>query len=356
MRLLVLPRYARKGPSSRLRQYQFADALTQSGFEVDIEPFLPDEYLDALYLGRGWPIWRTLTAFMRRLRIIAGAGKYDLLWIEKEIFPFLPALTERILDWRGVRYAVDYDDAWHLRYQHHPLALLRRILSGKVDVVMRHATLVTAGNPYLVEIARQSGARRVEEVPTVVDLARYRPAVARSRRPVQIVWIGSSLNTRYLLPIVNSLASVCSGGAAELVVVGGRPLELPDVPVRFEAWSEAEETEILAASDIGIMPLADSEWDRGKCAFKIIQYMAAGLPVVASPVGVNCSLVKDDTGFLATSPSEWTAALARLVGDVELRARMGRAGRARVERDFSIASWGPRVAHLLAEAAARARE
>jgi glycosyltransferase involved in cell wall biosynthesis len=110
---------------------------------------------------------------------------------------------------------------------------------------------------------------------------------------------------------------------------------------------------VLAGCDIGIMPLADTEWERGKCAFKILQYMAAGLPVVASPVGVNRSIVTAEVGFLAETPEEWTRTLTLLIGDAGLRARMGAAGRAKVAREFSLTAWAPRVARLLAEAAAK---
>jgi glycosyltransferase involved in cell wall biosynthesis len=351
MNLLVLPRYARKGPSSRLRHYQFLNDLTAAGFKIDVEPLLPDDYLDALFLGRAWPRHRQFDAFLHRLRVLTHVRRYDLIWIEKEIFPFLPALPERMMAWLGIRFVADYDDAWHLRYRDHRAPPIRALLARKIETVMRCATLVTAGNPYLVDIARKSGARRIVKVPTVLDLDHYVVAEHRDRHPVQIVWIGSSLNSRYLVEICEALRTVCENGRAEVLVIGGRPIDLPGVPTRFAPWSEEQEADALANADIGIMPLPDNEWERGKCAFKILQYMAAGLPVVASPVGVNRTVVSPEIGFLPASQTEWTQALSQLVGDVDLRARMGHAGRVKVEREFSLAAWGPRVVSLLVEAA-----
>src|SRR4051794_10424924 len=114
MKLLILPRYARKGPSSRLRHYQFIEHLTDAGFSIEIEPLLPDDYLDALYLGRAWPLRGQVKAIWRRLRVLARARRYDLIWVEKEVLPFLPAAAERMMARLGIAFIADYDDAWHL--------------------------------------------------------------------------------------------------------------------------------------------------------------------------------------------------------------------------------------------------
>jgi glycosyltransferase involved in cell wall biosynthesis len=349
VRMLVLPRYTRKGPSSRLRHYQFQDHLVAAGFEVDIEPLLPDAYVDGLYLGNRWSRWRTVIAGLRRLWVTLRAFRYDVVWIEKEIFPFAPALAERLLATFGVPIIVDYDDAWQLRYKNHPSSLVRWLLRCKIETVMRYATLVVVGNPNLMMVARAAGSRKIAEVPTVIDLERYRGAVHRHKRPARIVWIGSSLNSHYLYEIAEPLRDVCRNGRAELVVVGGRHIDLPGVPVRFVPWSEQDEAAILAAADIGIMPLADTDWERGKCGFKALQYMAAGLPVVASPVGISNRIVSPETGFLAANSPQWSSALNRLIDDSELRERMGRAGRAKVEREFTLANWGPSLATILVE-------
>jgi glycosyltransferase involved in cell wall biosynthesis len=351
--MLVLPRYTRKAPSSRLRHYQFRDHLVAAGFEVDIDPLLPDDYVDGLYLGTRWSRWRTVIAGLRRLWVACKAFRYDVVWIEKEIFPFAPAFAERMLATFGVPIIVDYDDAWQLRYKNHSFAPVRWLLKSKIETVMRCATLVVAGNTNLVMVARAAGSRKIAEVPTVIDLERYRKAEHRDKRPVRIIWIGSSLNSHYLHQIAEPLRDVCSNGRAELIVVGGRLIDLPGVPVRFVPWSEHDEAAILAAADIGIMPLADTDWERGKCGFKALQYMAAGIPVVASPVGIGSRIVSPEIGFLAANSAQWSSALNHLIDDWKLRERMGRAGRAKVEHEFSLANWGPSLSTILVEAVKR---
>jgi glycosyltransferase involved in cell wall biosynthesis len=130
--------------------------------------------------------------------------------------------------------------------------------------------------------------------------------------------------------------------------VGSGPLDLPGVPIEIVNWSEASETAQLHGFDIGIMPLTDDPWARGKCGFKLIQYMACGLPVVASPVGVNCQIVEHGgNGYLAGTEAEWVSALTTLLDDAALRERLGRAGRLKVEQRYCLQKTGPELAALL---------
>ena len=225
---------------------------------------------------------------------------------------------------------------------------------------MAGAALVIAGSPVLADHARQAGARAVELVPTVVEAARYpvrqaTPLAAdpdQRAAPLRLVWMGTPLNTRYLDFLAPVLRELCRDGRVELVLVGGDGRDFGGLPVVHQPWSEAGEGAALAACDIGLMPLPDTPFERGKCGYKLLQYMAAGLPVVASPVGVNVEIVSPDVGFLAEGSAAWRTALRRLIDDPELRRAMGRAGRQRVEQNYSLESWGPRLPALLRQAAA----
>ncbi len=152
MRVLVLARYGRLGATSRQRHLQFAPALAEAGISVTVDALLDDEYVRRLHAGERQRIGPILTAYWRRLRRLASAGQWDALWVEKEIFPWLPAFAERRLARRGVPIVVDYDDAWFHRYDHHPRAAVRRLLGSKIDRVMRAATIVVAGSGTLVWI------------------------------------------------------------------------------------------------------------------------------------------------------------------------------------------------------------
>jgi glycosyltransferase involved in cell wall biosynthesis len=276
-----------------------------------------------------------------------------VLWIEKELWPWAPAWLERAA-WRGKPVLLDYDDAIFHNYDLHRSAAVRRLYGGKIDALMQHASMVVAGNDYLAERARRAGAASVEVLPTVVDLERYAPPVrpgVDAAKPVVIGWIGSPATVGYLQALAEPLARVAAGRAIELHVIGASAA-LPGVAVVQVPWSEAGEVQAIGGCDIGIMPLLDSPWERGKCGYKLIQYMACGLPVVASPVGANMHIVEPGvSGFLADGPAQWEAALVQLADDVALRRRLGRAGRAAVEAHYSLQVAAPRLIGWLHELA-----
>lgn len=356
MRVLYLGRYGRLGASSRVRAYQYLPYLREAGLEVTLAPLLPDAYLAALYAGKRYSPFAVLAAYGRRVATLLRRQRFDVLWLEYEAFPWLPDWLEALALAGGTPYLVDYDDAIFHRYDLHPHGWVRRWLGNKIDGVMRRAAVVTCGNDYLATRAQQAGARRVEILPTVVDLVRY-PLRERSREtqrndvPV-IGWIGSPATSHYLEQVRQPLTVACHGGKARVRLVGARDPQWPDVPYEVLPWSEDDEAATLDTLDIGIMPLADTPWERGKCGYKLIQYMACGKPVVTSPVGVNRQIVSDGfNGFLAESTGQWVEALTRLRDDADLRQRLGAAGRARVEQTYAVQVTAPRLANLLRMAA-----
>ena len=353
MRVLLLARYGPLGATSRQRHRIFLPALADAGIRVTTDTLLDDGYLRRLHAGEPARPAAILAAYGRRALRLARARRWDAVWIEKEILPWLPPIAEAWLHWRQVPMVVDYDDAWFHRYDEHPRPLVRRLLGGKIAAVMRSATTVVAGNGYIADHARAAGAARVEIVPTVVDTDAIRPIEPPADRPPTIGWIGTPANARYLDPIRPALAAACREAGARLLLVGaGGAPALGGLPGEARAWEEAREAADLADMDIGIMPLPDTPFERGKCGYKLIQYMAAGRPAVASPVGVNGTIVADGrTGFLPTTVEGWTDALLALVHDPALRRRMGRAGRERAVIHYSLAAWAPHQARILREAA-----
>ncbi len=345
--VLALTRYGALGASSRVRLGQFVPGLAEAGIAVYAVPLLSDAYIRDLYAGRPRRRWPLAASYARR--VWAMRARVDMLWVEKELLPFAPAWAERLL-LAGRPYVVDYDDATFHSYDLHPNRLVRRMYGRKVDRLMRAASLVVAGNAYLAERARAAGAQRVEILPSVVDMAAYGATSPAAGRPFTIGWVGSPGSERLLDGVAGVLAESVTAGA-RLVLVGASERALPGVPHETRLWTKETEAADIAAFDIGIMPLADSPWERGKCGFKLIQYMAAGRPVVASPVGVNAEIVVEgETGFLAGDPAAWRVALARLRADPSLRATMGATGHARAEARYSLAVAGPRFADLLRSA------
>lgn len=354
--VLFLTKYARNGASSRYRTLQYLPYLENAGFRCEIAPLFDQAYLEFKYRTGKAAISDLVRALIRRLLTLFTVKRYDLLVIEKELFPYCPAWIEALLDKIGCPYVVDYDDALFHQYDMHRKRAIRSLYGKKISSVMRHASLVIAGNQYLAQYAQKAGAKKIEILPTVVDLSRYSSsALARPREHVFTVgWIGSPSTSKYLITIASALREVCSGGAGRLLLIGSGPVDLPGVDVECVPWSEASEVDLIHRCDVGVMPLLDSPWERGKCGLKLVQYMACGLPVVASPVGINRSIVDHGgNGFLAADAAEWEHALRSLKNDESLRRALGKAGRAKVEKLYSLQVAAPVLVSLLAEVRAR---
>ena len=353
VKAVMLTRYERSGASSRLRLIQYAVPLGLQGISSSLQPFFDDSYLRNLYSGHS-TLALTLVAYARRAWQLLKVGRGDLLWLEKEALPWLPWGLERALLPRDVPLVVDYDDAVFHRYDMHRSATVRRLLGRKLDRLMASASLVTAGNSYLAERARAAGAQWVEIVPTVVDLTAYtRRLEPFSENAATIGWIGTpSTWTEYMAPMMPLLTQAAEAAGARIASVGAGRAAAAHPLLDNLPWTEDSEVARIHEMDIGIMPLTDTPWARGKCGYKLIQYMACGIPVIASPVGVNAEIVEHGVnGFLASSDAEWAEALQTLLHDSDLRARMGEAGRRKVELEYSLQVWGPRVAQMLRDVA-----
>lgn len=351
MKVLLLSRYGSLGASSRVRYLQYLPYFREQGMTVEVAPLFTDTYLQALY--NGGSRWReALRGYARRLAALVRARRFDVVIVEKELFPFLFAGAERLLRAMGVPYVADYDDALFHRYDRHPRVLVRRLLGGKIDAVMRHAAVVVAGNDYLAERAREAGAARVEVIPTVVDTERYRPREGPPNGIPVVGWIGTPKTSRYLHALLPVFKALQREVAVRFVAVGAREADFAKTPVEAWPWSVETEVSSIQQFDIGIMPLLDSPWERGKCGYKLIQYMACGVPVVASPVGVNREIVAPgENGLLAETAEEWQKALQELLQRGEAgRRSMGAVGRERVEHWYSLEAQAPRLLAAVKEA------
>lgn len=333
MRILFLPRYGPQGASSRYRIWQYVPLFERAGHEVEVQPLLDDSYVGELYETGRRGSWWLASGYGRRLLKAVEWGRFDAMICEQEMLPFLPAFVELRLKPGKVRFFVDYDDAAYARYARWPW------LRGKIARVMAAAETVVVGNNHLRDYAQQF-ARRVRVIPTVVDLAGYpNYRKAGETESVRVGWIGTPItaeNLQPLIPVMERLQNAHPKVAFRFIGAGNG---FPRNGLRMEVptWSRETESELLRGCDIGIMPLPDMEFTRGKCGLKLIQYMASGLSVVASPVGVNQEIVEENrNGFLATSPDEWFEKLDRLIRDPVLRLAFGKAGRVKVEAGFTL--------------------
>ena len=348
-RILVLSRYGGTGASSRLRTFQYLGDLEQAGFTFTVHSLLDDAYLQRKYRKQTTRLGRVVAAYSKRLKLLLQSRQFDAVWIEKEALPWLPAIFERV----STPVLLDYDDAIYHRYDQHSNPAVRWLLGRKIDQLMARAAVVVAGNSYIATHAAAVGARRVVQIPTCVDLDKYLPADQSPRPPFTVGWIGTPETAKHLASIALPLKRLAQTGDVVFRFIGAPA----DLPLGFDytavPWSESTEAAEIARFSCGIMPLPDQPFERGKSGYKLIQYMACALPVVASPVGANCDIVSvGDNGFLAAGDEQWIKALLALKGDHELGRKMGAAGRHRAEAEFDRRLALTTLGKLLKEAAA----
>ena len=355
IRILFLTRYQQRAASSRLRCYHYIDLLQKAGFTVEVSPLLNDSYVRAIHAREKIDYIEIAWSYARRVLALLRSRLYDIIWVEKEALPWLPAWSEMgLFSIAGVKIVLDYDDAIFHAYDANPNWLVRASLGRKIERLMSLADLVVVGNRYLGDRARASGARMIAQLPTVVDVRRYasRPA-ERNLHFFTVGWIGSPLTSGYLEIVRPALADLAKNMPVKIVVIGGAPSALAGmIPVEHRMWSVETEAKDVSQLDVGIMPLPNGLWEQGKCGYKIIQYMASWLPVVASPVGANTQIVEPGiTGFLAGSLASWTSALFFLWQHPDLRREMGIAGRRKVEQQYSLKTAAPQLIGLLRQVA-----
>ncbi len=347
--MLMLTRGERAAASSRIRSYQFVPWFERSGIEVTVAPLLTSRYVQRLYRGYRPEVIRTCGRYCTRIRQMLGARRFEVLWVEQEVLPWMPAWCDvGFLGWADVPTIIDYDDAVYERYGDVRSCIARRITHNKIERVMRSADVVIAGNEEIARHAENSGTSHVEIIPSVVDPEHYDSRGIAAEGLLRICWVGTPITSRFLGVVKGPLSEFCREARARLTVIGAPKWGCDGLDVEHVEWSEETEGANISRCSIGIMPLSDGPFERGKCGYKLLQYMACGLPVIASPIGVNRSLVKNGVnGFLASTPAEWLEALRMLSSRPELRREMGRSGRELVEKEYSIQVAAPRLVEIV---------
>lgn len=333
-------KYDRLGASSRIRSMQFLPKLN-SIYQIQVNSLLSDEYVTNLYAGIPQNKLGILFAYCKRIVQLMTDGS-DVLIIEKELFPYIPYWFEKIF-LSNKKYIIDIDDAVFHNYDLNVSPLRKFLLGNKFKYLFKNSFAVLAGSPYLQEVAERSGARNVIYFPTVIDLERYFNVTVCSpviTNLVVIGWIGSGSTDKYLELIKSSLALAAKRTPCQIVfkIIGStKALQIDGVEVINIPWTEESEVANIEAIDIGIMPLEDTLWERGKCAYKLIQYMACGKPVLASEVGANNVVVDHGiNGFLCSTEQDWSDAFVALVSNSELRNQFGNHGMNKVKQQYTV--------------------
>jgi glycosyltransferase involved in cell wall biosynthesis len=345
---IIAPHRPSRSPSQRYRIEQYLPYFHSHGFTSVYSPLL-DAWDDGVLYSHGRIAGKALIlvkALLRRLRDLWRIQRGDIVLVHREAFMMRGVFFERAFRWKAGTLVFDFDDAiWKLDVSEGNKRLSWLKHPGKTDRIIALSDRVIAGNAYLAGHAKAINENTVI-IPTVIDTERYRPMAKLQKGSIVIGWTGSRTSTVHLLaalPILQKLQQRF-GARIQFRVISDIAPELPGLDVEHVRWNAESEVEDLVPMDIGIMPMPDDEWSRGKCGFKGLQYMGMGKAVVLSDVGVNSTIVQHGVnGMLARTETEWLEALGRLVEDDELRARSGVEARRTVEQHWSLLAWRDRA-------------
>jgi glycosyltransferase involved in cell wall biosynthesis len=345
IKILGLALYGPLAASHRYRLGQFVPGLASMGIDLQIRHLLGDEYLQARFNGKALPLISMIKDGTSRFKDLWHQGDFDAVMLQCELMPLMPGWLERALIRKP--YIYDFDDAFFLKYRAGKIRWAEPLLGSKFDGVMAGAAAVTAGNHGLADYARRFNCN-THYFPTVVDIDRYLPInETRDSEVFTVGWIGSPSTATYLKELIGPLSDLGKEGAVRLIVIGGKAPKIPKVSVIEHEWNEHTELDLINTFDVGVMPLPDDDWARGKCAFKLIQYMACAVPVIASPVGANIDVVNKKCGILASNAREWLEAFRLLRDKPAMRLNMGESGRDRVVHHYSLQHNLPKLAGVI---------
>lgn len=354
MRILALvPSPKDTTPGQRYRLEQWEPFLRTYGVEIVFQPFKCLELHDLLCKpGNQWRKAKLIfDGLSRRARLLRSVRDYDLIYIYSEAALLGPAVFERLIRWADVPIVFDFDDAIFLPYTYvSPANGYLRLLKfpTKTRAICRLASHVIVGNSYLADYARRV-SESVTVIPSTINTDQYTPVEkGPTPDPPVIGWTGSYSTLQYLDMLRGTLRKLAQRERFKLRVIGPADYRIEGVNVEAVPWDPRTEVEDLRPVDVGIMPMRDDHWTRGKCGMKALQYMGLGLPVVCSPVGANRTIVKDGyNGFLAGGEDEWIDRLTRLLRSASLRRQMGKAARETVAAEYSAAVQVPHVYKVL---------
>lgn len=358
--LALVPAVYDTSPGQRFRLEQWEPILKEKGVEITYEAFENDALRAVIYKGGNvaGKMAEVSRAFARRISTLQKAKNFDLIYIFREAAVLGPAVFERWAKASKVPYIFDFDDAVFVSYKSPANGYLSYLkFPGKTRTICAKAAHVMAGNEYLADYARAVNDQ-VSIVPTTIDTDAYQPKYTHQNNPdeVTLIWSGSFSTVQHLDTIRGVLQKLAKEKKFRLRVIGTPTYRLEGVDTEAMQWRAATETDDLRAGHIGLMPLPDDQWSKGKCGLKALQYMALGVPTICSPVGVNSTIIKDGVnGYLAANEDEWIEKLKLMIDSAETRIRIGQEGRKTVEEEYSAVRHAPRVYDIFASVASKAR-
>ena len=335
MKIAFYTKYDRMGASSRYRTYQFLEKYWEAGIETRTLHLFPSLYLEELYEGLPFSASRR-ELFAKRHHDLERIGDFDLVVIEKELFPFVPALMEKKYFEKAKKVLLDYDDAIFVKYQKHRNPLVRLLLRKKLDQLMSWSDGVIGGNRFLCDYAAKF-APKTWMVPTSVNVDKYIPHDQDHEGLISIGWIGTPITAKYLELVRRPIERLAKSVSVRFMVIGAPAPEWHGVQTQSYNWSEEEEAKLIRWMDIGIMPLEDTLWEKGKCGLKLLQYMAGNVVPVGSDVGANRDILEHGVdGFLCKTEEDWFETLRDLAENQKKRVEVAAAAYRKVREGYAL--------------------
>jgi glycosyltransferase involved in cell wall biosynthesis len=332
--------YSKRSPSQRFRYEQFIPLLEANGYECHLKWIINKEDELSFYKGSLLDkLFVFIKSTFRLIKIVISLEKYERIFIQREVYYLGTSFFEYLLS-RKAPIIYDFDDSiWlpNISENNKKLAFLKN--PNKTKQILKLAHSVIAGNQFLADYAVQFN-QNITIIPTCVDTQKFKPSEHKSHQDKIIIgWSGSHTTIPHLELLLPTLEKIKLkfGDKIDFLVIGDPYFKYPALNIQGIAWSETSEVQNLSKIDIGIMPLPNDEWSKGKCGFKGIQYMAMEIPTIMSPVGVNTEIIQDNiNGFLADSEEEWLEKLTLLIENPTMREKIGKMGRKTVVEKYSI--------------------
>ena len=335
MNIIFFTKYTSLGPSSRYRTFQFLDYY-KNDFTYKVFPFFEDNYLQ--HKNKWYKYLKIIYYFIRRIyNILLCVQQQDIAFIEYELIPYFPPIFEKYLKYKKIKFILDFDDAIFHNYDNNPYRLIRYILKNKIPEIIKISNFIITGSPYLTEFVNNYNPN-CEEIPTSIDIDKYIISPKRNTNKFIIGWIGSKATSKNINIVINALCNFVNDYNCEIKLIGFgiRNTFINNINIKIVDWSNETEIEELNTIDVGIMPLIDGVFEKGKCGFKLIQYMALCKPTISTPFEANIKIDAGNGNLFATNEDEWYNCFVEIYNNKIHYNLVGLRNRKTIETSYSI--------------------
>jgi glycosyltransferase involved in cell wall biosynthesis len=326
--IIFFTKYSEKGPSSRYRSYQYISYI-KNEFELQFYPLFSDDYIDNLYSNKGPNFLKIIIAYFTRIfQVLKFLGTGKIIFIEYELLPYFPPILEYLLKKSGVKVIIDFDDAIFHNYEFHKIPLVRYFFRNKIYRIVKISDLIITGSPYLTSCLSKYNDCIIE-IPTSVNLNLYIKDNIKNIKDDRFIigWIGSKTTSWNLIEIKDVINRIITENPRVIFKFCGFDMNLShhfnSENIQFIDWSEENEFTFLNSLSLGLMPLGDTLFNQGKCGFKLIQYMACGIPTISTPLQANVKINRGNNNLFANDNNEWYEKMNYFINNIELFKKTG---------------------------------